>query len=173
MPHKHTQAIGSAGIRDLPSFCIGGRIGLAPGLFLVLLLTACGDLLVHTPTSRYGGHVVRGVVTDIYTREQLAANWDKMAREVSDAPPRAEYVDNYRRVAVRIERLLGGATFAYPFVPRNLTVSVGDVVDFPIQAPKPRLERFSERGEILRVICRHDDSECLVGTEGSRRGVVN
>jgi hypothetical protein len=129
-------------------------------------------MMLYTPTSKYDGHLVRGRVTDLATKEWMAENWDKAIHSVPGAPPREEYSSKYHRVKVRAEKIFGGGYFGYPFVPKDLKVEKGDLVEFFAVARTPSNSDFSYRESIVRIVCKNDDIPCLESPEGRMRGIV-
>jgi hypothetical protein len=102
----------------------------------------------------------------------MEAIWEQSVRGLPDAPTKTDFLNQFVRVAVVIERRLGGAYLVHPFVPSSSDIAVGDVVDVPMYAGGPRVGYFSGRPQILSVVCRHTNADCLKSQEGSRRGTI-
>jgi len=137
---------------------------------LTFILAGCSHLLIYSPSDKYDNRVVRGEVTYIFTKEDMAENWEKMVAALPDAPSKREYLAEYQRVTVHIEGGLGWKRLIYPFVSHSANIKVGDVVDVPLYAGGPLVGRFSSRPSVSRVVCESEDKSCLAGDEGSRRG---
>ncbi len=146
--------------------------GLAAGC-TALLLSGCSSLLIYYPSDKYDNKIVRGVVTHIATKEEMGRNWDLKARQLPDAPSRAEYISDYSRVVVVVDRSIGSASFVHPFVPTSLVVGIGDVVDVPVDVYSATSGTFSGRLTISRIVCKAADHSCLESAAGRVRGPVN
>lgn len=144
--------------------------GLA--LAISVCISACDGLLTYSQTERYDNKIVRGVVTYVASNDDMAAIWDASVARLPDAPAKSTFVDGYGRVTVRIERHLGGAYLAYPYVAKSSLVGIGDVVDVPVYVGDKYQGLFSGRPAVARVVCRADDKPCLASREGARRGVI-
>jgi hypothetical protein len=129
--------------------------------------------MIYRPTSKYDGHVIRGNISSLSTKEIMAENWDKKVHDEPDAPTREDYVNNYRRAVVRGDRTFRGGHFLYPFLPSGLDVAVGDIVDVDIPPGSAAGFSFKSRLFVTRLICKRTDKSCLESEEGRKRGVVD
>jgi hypothetical protein len=138
-----------------------------------LMLSGCDTFMIYHPTSKYDGHVVRGDISSLSTKEIMGENWDKKSQGVPDAPSREDYVNNYRRAVVRSDRTISGGLFIYPFVPNGLDVAVGDIVDVDIPPGRATGFSFNSRLVVTRLVCKRTDKACLESEEGRKRGIVD
>jgi len=148
------------------------QIGLCSSLILACCLCACSGLLTFTQTTKYDNQIVRGKVTYLATRRDMEENWAKSVAHLPDAPTESDFLQNYQKVTVTIERRLGSGVFVYPYVPPGLQVGIGDIVDVPLYVGGPLVGLFAGRPQILRVVCKANDEPCLISPQGSVRGSV-
>ncbi len=138
----------------------------------VLALPACSNLLVYYPSSKYDNKIVRGVVTHIATKEEMAENWDRKAAGTEGVPSRDDFIQHYKRVTVTIEKGIGSGEFIYPFVPEFLRIDLGDLVDVPGYLGGRNFGKFSGRLQISEIICKAEDLDCFSSPKGRLRGDV-
>lgn len=141
-------------------------------LVLGMMLIACEQLALHIPSERFDNKIVRGEVTYAATESDMVVVWHNSVERLPDAPSIDDFLRDFRRVTVRVERHLGGAYFVYPFCDAQLRIEVGDIVDVPVYVGGPRVGFFSGRPQIVRIQCRNADLNCRQSSEGRRRGVV-
>jgi hypothetical protein len=130
-------------------------------------------MMLYTPTSKYDGHLVRGRITAIATREEMAENWDKVVAKWPDAPSRNSYVSDYKRIRVKIENRLGGGIFGQPFLPSYISADVGDIVEYVAMPGDSAHQYFESREVVARIVCKFDDSACTSTPDAQRRGIVD
>ena len=136
-------------------------------------LFGCNALMLHRPTNEFDGTVVRGVVTARYSTQEMERNWELSVKNTRGAPSRADYVANYHRVVVRVGRSLTGVKNARPFIPDELTIDIGDIVEFYVSRSDPtRADDFQDRVVVRRIVCKYSDPDCLSSPEGRKRGIV-
>jgi hypothetical protein len=135
-------------------------------------LGGCQSMMTYRPSDRFDNQVVRGEVTYVATPEVMAATWEKTVKQLPDAPPKDEFVRDYLRVAVLIEKFIGGSYLVHPYIPVVSKVSIGDVVEVPLYVGGPRVGYFSGRPQVSRVVCLHTDDACLASTTGRTRGAI-
>jgi hypothetical protein len=149
-----------------------GSIGTSIWLVALANLVGCESLMTFSPTTRYDNQVVRSRVTHVFTKEVMGINWDKVIQALPDAPSREDYSNNYHRVTVKAETTFGRAYFGYPFVPEGLDVEQGDIVDSFVQVPDRAHRTFAKRDTVIRIVCKHNDQQCLNTSEARRRGKI-
>jgi len=163
--------------RSAPIQPIGLRFSFAMTLVelgSMLVLCGCESALTYSAASRYAGHRVRAVVTDVATRAQMRDNWESGAKNLIGVPPKDVFASHYKRIRVRAENYIGGAYFAQPFIADGLEVAKGDVVD--LLAPPPggiATWEEAQKYAIYRVVCSVRDLQCMTSNEGRRRGIID
>jgi hypothetical protein len=155
-----------------------GKRLMRAAFYLIILIagaftiTACQSLAIYSKTGKYDGQVVRGEVVFVAPPTLMGDVWENTVKQLPDAPSKADFLRDFTRVQVLVEKGLGNAVWSYPYSPLGEVVYVGDIVDIPVYVGGTRLGKFSGRPEIARIVCRASDLPCKGGREGSMRGAV-
>jgi hypothetical protein len=154
-PATHLYASGMARVPWRQLIKAGWRSRIAVWI-AVFGLTACA---VFVPGSDH--QLVRGRVTDVWTKGKMSEDWAKRLQPLGNAPALESYLSEYRVVMVVIGNRGRSRFWDRPLSKSAMDVREGDVVDYDVGLKEQTPGEFGDVAIVTKVVCRASDHECI------------